>query len=431
MLNNVSNENFPFIDNIEELILPTFLQDRKSWITFKDHLDPSFFKQEEYSTLFKIFKLYFDKYKTFPTQRIVFDIIHRKNFSDSLKKYVENVYNSKKLELSEINYIFDECAKFIKNNKIKNAILSSIEPLEKEDYNVIEKSIKDAVNWNHNIDLGTKISDVHKRFEDLNKLVDGVIPSPWKALNSFIGGGFYAKELTIFAASSSVGKSIALDNIALYSWMKGFNVVLITLELSETRKGQRIDAAATQTKIQDIIYREDEVVKFYKQFDKRKNGLWIKEFPTSSVSTKEIERYLHNLYIYDGLEKPDILIVDYLDILLPNIKRVGSTYIDQGVVGENLRAIGQELYIPVVTASQFNRGNIGITIDDLTEGFLADSFKKMFSADCLIGMVASPEDRINNRINLKALKNRNGPKDVIFPLNIYYEQLRMSDINKK
>jgi len=431
MKNNITNENFPFVDDVEELILPALIQDRKSWINFKDHIDPTFFKQEEYSIVFKILKIYFDKYKTFPTKEIISDIIHRKNYSDDINKYVNKIYSNKALTASEVDYIYDECAKFIKNNKIKNAILKSVELLDQENYNTIEQTIKDAVNWNHDINLGTKITDVEKRFEELRTLVKNVIPSPWKALNSFIGGGFYAKELTIFAAGSSVGKSIAIDNIALNSWLNGKNVVLITLELSETRKGQRIDASALKANIQDVIYREDEVIKYYKQHDKRKNGLWIKEFPTSSISTKEIEKYLYNLHIYDGLEKPDILLVDYLDILLPNVKRVGSTYIDQGVVGENLRAMAQELAIPVVTASQFNRGNLGISIDDLTEGFLADSWKKMMIADCLIGMVASQEDRLNNRINLKSLKNRNGPKDVIFPLTIYYEQLRMIDINKK
>ena len=151
---------------------------------------------------------------------------------------------------------------------------------------------------------------------------------------------------------------------------------------------------------------------------------------------KNIMNYLYQLELYEGLRMHgggtggiNLLVVDYLDILLPDRRSAkGDTYTDQGTIGEEMRAVAQELNIPVVTATQFNRSNLLTNIDSLTEGNLADSWKKMNTADCLIGMHNTPEERANGRINYKLLKCRNGAKDVIIPMNIAYDKLLITEV---
>ena len=81
--------------------------------------------------------------------------------------------------------------------------------------------------------------------------------------------------------------------------------------------------------------------------------------------------------------------------------------------------------------SQFNRSNLSVSIDDLSEAVLADSWKKMMIADLLIGMASTPEERAAGRMNFKTLKSRNGIKDLIIPLKVIYEQMTITDISKK
>jgi hypothetical protein len=81
--------------------------------------------------------------------------------------------------------------------------------------------------------------------------------------------------------------------------------------------------------------------------------------------------------------------------------------------------------------SQLSRGNLLVSIEDLTEGFMADSWRKVSISDLIVGMAATPEERAANRINFKTLKSRNGIKDEIFPLKIEYEKMTISDLAKK
>ncbi len=353
-----NNQLFPFIDDIEADILPSMIINRKMWVDLSDHILDQYWKNKHRALIFKIFKVFFKKYKTFPTQSQALNIVTKKNYNSKVVDEIEKIYKRIKDEISleEQNYLYDECKAFIRNNKIKTALLTSVDYLEDEKFLEIEDVMKDAVNWNPDVKLGTDIQKVEERFHELEQLSNNIIPSPWKSLNHVIGGGFYGKELTIFAASSSVGKSIILDNIAYFSWMLGYNVVMITLELSEVRKAQRMDAAALGIPLQDVAYKKDDVIKFFEN-KKRNNRLFIKEFPTGKCSTKDVKNYLHQLELYEGLKMEgggknglNLILTDYLDIMAPASKKTGDPYLDQGNIGEDLRGLGQELDIPVLSA---------------------------------------------------------------------------------
>lgn len=120
------------------------------------------------------------------------------------------------------------------------------------------------------------------------------------------------------------------------------------------------------------------------------------------------------LMIYDEI----IAIEDYAE---------DDMTVDIQVTGDNLFFANDIL----THNSQLNRSNLSVSIDDLTEGFMADSWRKVSISDLLIGMAATPEERQNNRINFKTLKSRNGIKDMIIPLKVVYEQMRIEDLTKK
>ena len=421
-------DKFPLVEELQAQLLPAFLQDRRTWVTFKDHVLPGYFRVEGRGRVLMVLKAFFDKYNQFPTLAQVRDMVTRKGLGDDAIAEAEAAYSAPSLQPQEIEYLFDECSGFVKRSKIKDAILESVDLLDSEDYAGIEDRIRAAANWNVDVDLGTSIDEVAKRFEALRSLLTGVVPSPWTALNAAIGGGFYRKELTIFAAGSSVGKSIALDNCATWAWRKGINTVVITLELSEARKAQRMDAELNGIAISDVAGSEDRVAKFF-QSHKSKARLYIKEFPTSSVSVREVRAYLQKLELYEGFI-PEFIVVDALDILNPD-KKVHDAYVDQGRTGENLRALAQEYGVPLVTATQFQRASLNVPIDEINEGFLADSYVKMRIADTIVAIANTVEERAAGRINFKTIKARNGVKDMIFPLRVIYEQLVIKDLGKK
>jgi len=438
-MSNSSKEKFPFISDIEESLFSAFLQERKMWVDFCDHISLDYFNNEDHTRIFKIFKVFFKKYKEFPSREQCIDIAKRKRYPKTIVKKVERIF-SQELKLKEVQYLYDECAKFIKMNKIKNAILDGVEKLEAaeklEDKSKSEDSIleigniiNDATSWQHDVDLGTDYADAKPRLDALEILTTEVTSSPWPLVNQTVGGGAYAKELFLVASSSSVGKTIFLDNWARYAWTDlKKNVLSITLEISEVRKSQRMDAEMQDIIVSDVIYHKDNIVKYFEKnkFDKK---LIIKEFPTASVNINHLKQFQYQLQLYTGFI-PDVIFVDYLDIMNP-IKKTRDTYEDQGQVGAELRGWGIELGIPIISATQLNRLARLVEIHELNEAYLADSWKKLMIADTIVFLHNTPEKRQRNIVDVKVGKARNGIKDQIFSLHVDYPKLKIIDPTRK
>lgn len=416
------------IVELEPDFLSYCLKDNYLWIKFNDHILPSYFKNKNVALIFKIFTKFFEKYSKLPSEKITLSILDKHNAKSDTLEFASNIYkNSNNVDSTTAKYINDEITKFIREEKMQTAIIKASELLNDNDYTQIEEIIKTAISWNPDINIGTKLHEVDKRFLEVDELYSGYVESPWPSYNKAIGGGFFAKELNIFAAASSVGKSIALDNVATHAWLQGKNVVTVTLELSEIKKGLRFDCALLEKEMKFIIHNKDKVKSFYKNLETN-SSIYIKEFPTSSINCGHIKQYLYHLKIYEGLEKPDILIVDYGDILLPIGKRTDNLYQDGGRVFEQLRALGQEGNFPVVTATQVNKSVLALkTIDDFNEDKLSESFKKMMIADNITGLFSTREMRDNNQIAAKLMKNRNGEKNMVIQMNIDYSYLKITE----
>lgn len=417
-------EKFDFAE-LETDFMASFFQERKMWVDLKDHIDPTYFNDKNISQIFKIFKLFFEKYNDFPSKNQLKVYAKKKNFEPEGFKVINEIYSKGELSLKDIEFLRHEANTFIQNSKLERAVLKSVDLIPEKKYTAIYDLIREAVHWNPEVNLGTNYSNVEERYARLFDLITGVVPTPWDTLNHFLSGGFYRKELYLFVASSSVGKSIALDQVALHSWdVLGLNVAVITLEMSEERKGQRMDACKFGIPVQSVFDERTQIIKSFKN-DQRKNKLYIKEMP-QTATTADIEQYLYQIQLYENI-KIDILIVDYMDIMSPRKARTGNDYQDQGSVGVDLRDLAKKLVIPVVSASQFNRGAMDIPIDELNEGKIADSWKKVMIADGVIAMALTPEERRNGKINMKGLKNRNGLKDFVIKMSIKYEILKIID----
>ena len=304
----------------------------------------------------KNFQMYLREDLDFDVAEIPHDEIpDNKNLSDKrVDNLIQYIYDKNgKIEKHEIKSLDDEISKFIRETKMEFAILESVELLKENKFDEIETRIRDAVAWNHKIDLGVHIAEVERRYEKVDDLYQNVITTPWPRIDTILGGGIFQKTLTIIAAASSVGKSIALDQLAFHIWEKlKKNVVMITLEVSEVRKSMRMDSYGTQIPINEIRAQRDKVFKYYEQRNDYKNKLFIKEFPTSSINTTHIEQYLYHLELFAGLYPEDIgaILIDYGDIMLPKQKRLGKTYDDQGNTFENMRSMSQEYGAPVISA---------------------------------------------------------------------------------
>jgi len=83
-------------------------------------------------------------------------------------------------------------------------------------------------------------------------------------------------------------------------------------------------------------------------------GLIIKEFPPSALRAITLGNYIERL-ILSGF-KPDIIFVDYLNLMMPNnAVHGGGSYERVGDIAKELRALSYIFGVPIISATQSNR----------------------------------------------------------------------------
>jgi len=332
-------------------------------------------------------------------------------------------------ELKEEHYdwLLTDFETFIRHKGLAKAILDSADYLEKGEYGPVEDIIKKAVQIGLQKDMGTDyFLDPRSRLLRI-KDKNGQVATGWAALDQRLFGGFNRGELNIFAGGSGAGKSLFLANLGLNWALAGLNAVYLTLELSEELVGMRIDSMITGIATRDVFKQIDEVEMTVKVMGKKSGNYQIKYMP-SGKTVNDIRSYLKEFEVKTG-RKVDVLLVDYLDLLMPMSKKISAEnlFIKDKFVSEELRNLAVEKNCVLVTAAQLNRG--AVEEIEFDHSHISGGLSKIQTADNVFGIFTSRAFRENGRYQIQLMKTRSssgvGQKiDLAFDL----DTLRITDV---
>jgi KaiC/GvpD/RAD55 family RecA-like ATPase len=296
---------------------------------------------------------------------------------------------------------------FCRYRALESAILNGVDLLEKGLGADVERLVKEAMQISLVKDLGTSyFQDPTARLERL-KDKSNFVPTGWKVMDDKLYGGFTRGSLNIFAGGSGSGKSLFLQNLARKWALSALNVVYITLELSEDLVNLRLDAMVTGKGTKDVLRNvRDTAVEIGTIIKKRKPGdLKVKKFPEAGTTCNTIRAYLKEYEIQEG-RKPDVLIIDYLDLMHPNNAKidVSSMFTKDKYVSEEMRAIGSDWDIPVVSASQLNRQSV--EAQEFDHSHIAGGISKINTADNVFGIFTSMTMKERGVYQIQFLKTR-------------------------
>ena len=210
--------------------------------------------------------------------------------------------------------------------------------------------------------------------------------------------------MTIFAGGSGAGKSLFLQNFAVNWVQAGYNVVYISLELSEQLISMRLDAMISGFGTKEIMKNIDDVDLKVRMKAKGAGRLRVKQMP-NGVNANDIRTFLREYEIQCG-EKVDCLLVDYLDLMMPISQRVsgGDLFIKDKYVSEELRNLAVERDLLFVTASQLNRG--AVEEIEFDHHHIAGGISKVQTADNVVGIFTSNAMREKGRYQIQFMKTR-------------------------
>ena len=234
------------------------------------------------------------------------------------------------------------------------------------------------------------------------------------------------KELAMVIAPPGVGKSLWLVNQAVESMMEGRKVLYVSLEMSEDKIAQRFDSVTTlisQAHLKDPAAQlkvSERLSIFRTNFPDSK--LVIKEFPTGTINVNALRALLVQLRNYEDFI-PDVIIVDYLELMRP-VRENQHEYQAQQRIAEELRGLAMEMKVLLWTATQTNRQGRAVKI--ITDAELGDSYGKIRTCDFAVSLNQNEEEFDNGTMRAYVVKSRNGRPRFTVPMKIDYNILRMS-----
>jgi len=356
------------------------------------------------------------KYNNTPTHEALLITINDKNNikEDELKSITEILedINDSRTDKSDDKWLLDNTEKFCQEKAIYNAVLESISILDNKGgtktKGAIPQILSDALSVSFDPYVGHDyIEDAEKRFDFYHK-TEKKVPFDLDFFNKITRGGIPLKTLNIILAGTGHGKTLAMCHFAASFLSQGYNVLYVTLEMAEEKIAERIDANLLNVDIKDLTDLPKDIYekKIERIKSKTKSKLIIKEYPTASASTIHFRNLLNELNLKRNF-KPDVIIVDYLNICASaRVKPSGNinSYMYIKMIAEELRGLAVEHNVPLISATQTTRSGYDNSDPDLTD--TSESFGLPATADFMFALISTEQLEDLNQIMVKQLKNR-------------------------
>ena len=420
-------------EDLEKLLFKKATLDKKWMNILSGTFDKRFFKTPNLALLVDLAIRYYGKFGHSPTAKALSSMAkayatkHQDNLDIAAINELIAEINSFDMQIPD-DVASTSLKDFIRKNAFYNALYDNADMLGKDEDSyakVVEKCLENfdrvqKITFNDTA-LGMDYFDPNAMEEHWKYISnpESKISTGFPSIDIYTHGGFLkdGRSLYLVMAQAGLGKSLFLSNLAKNFLEQGLKVVVISLEMSEDVYAQRFDAHISKNDINHLnATHEDSIQKikdFYAQHPSA--SLFIKEYPPKSVTCNDIRAYLDNLKLAG--HSFDVLIVDYLNLVKSSIKS-DNMFVDGLDVSEKLRAISYEFKIPVISAIQTNRE--GMNNADAGMENISQSSGIAFTADFLLSLFRTPEDREQGMIIGKILKNRLGGmigKTVAFTLN--------------
>lgn len=380
--------------------------DKSFVIKIIDIIKPEYFESDSNQWIAKLVIDYFKEFENVPTLNVIEVKVKEEPLFKTDAAFKQQVHISLKRVFSYFNdtdleFVKKEFIIFCKKQAYKVFFSEGIDYISSGQFDKIDTQYKKATKVGMDVDMGLDYKNENEIDQRYLTEVRHTIPTPWECINNITNNGFSAGELITIVAPSGVGKSWLLIAIGADAVKHGKFVLHYTLELNAAYVGKRYDALISGINMTKLEYNHDLLKE---QLSKITGDLIIKHYPTKAASINTLRAHIQQATLLKS-KKPDLIIVDYADIL----KGTGS-YTDKryeiGDIYETLRGLADELQVPIYTASQTNRSALDDEIID--GGKVSEDYSKIFTSDFVMTLQRRKEDKMKGTGTLYISKNRFG-----------------------
>lgn len=412
---------------LEKVFFNFILKYRK----YFDIVKPYFFRNSEIQFVYGVVRNYIvnSSDTQVPTPRQILDMVNLEDKEGIItKEILKSILQVDLKEYDEKNFIEPKFNAWILGNRLKTGTVDIIDETRNLDtISDFEKAVEAAdrikaivdemssTNFVQDEDMGADFDDPEQHVQDSSKFK---IKSGFETLDHMLGGGWDIQTLNCIMAETNNGKSLWMQNFAVKSADSGYNVLYITLEMSERKVMKRLGAMRLRIPINDYdnVSKDTDLIKKKIAalshadggdiFDKKVGKIMSKFWAAGTATVADFDNYIQKLKEKRDI-KIDLIIVDYITLVAaPKGLGADNLYSKGKNLAEGLRALGAKYKCPVITGVQVAKD--AWNSSDITLESVPESKAIAETADTFFAIIRTEEMKRQNLYRFKLLKQRDG-----------------------
>lgn len=379
-------------------------------------LQPKYFSDAIDAGLVSLSMAHFEKYKGVPRNQatikeLIKEALSAKLFrKDQITEIQERLRTMSSFDIDEPDVMVDKVAEFARHQALSEAILDSVDLIDKRRFEEVEQKIHQAsqVGAHEKVQGYDYAGAAEERRQIRHEIKAGARPKTGITTGvrdldaALFHQGWGRKELSLYMGGPKSGKTTGLIDSARAAAMVGHNVLYVTLEVSAEIIGERLDANIAETDLKDLGMDPDEVCRRVQAATTGVGRLLIHEFPSGTMRPADLDRLINR---YEGKgQKFDLVVVDYADLMAPN-NRVNDSIENSKSIYVALRATAQRGNLAMLSATQTNREGFTQAVQRMEH--VADDINKVRTADIVISINKTEDEKVRGEARLYFAASRN------------------------
>lgn len=427
--NSYSFEN-EFTIQVQEKILSLLIFESE-WAKLDglEIVKPEYFENKALKAICSWIHKYYKKTKDTPTKAVLLqeaqDYANKYDLPSkdfyAIKEKIENIYYLE--ESRDMEYFKQKAIEFVRQIEWKKALARGGDCFKKGNFEEAVNAFKSILSIGSETDLGIDLSEE----KDGNRIIDAIkdsydpdkmIKTGIDELDKALGGGLVKNSLSLFAATSGGGKSKFLAFLTKECLKRNKRVIYISLELTEEETMQNILTSITGFNLGELM-QEKHRVAFNESLQQFRNmysdNVVVKFYKPNAITADTVHNFIQKVINVKKSKghldwRPDIIILDYMDKMLPVDKPRDSSIYETGAnVASDCKNLAITFECPVVTGSQVGRSAWNLTGDEVVSiASVAESAAKIHLCHNFVSFNQNPNEKELGRSRFYVGKARSG-----------------------
>lgn len=423
---------------VENLIFSQLLTNDSYSRAVLHHLKEEYFSTTEEKNFLKVYARFYKKHNKIPSkQAMLIEIEKLKSSAEVYTGIKDIIERTVPFEESD-KWLIAETESYCRDKALFNALRESVLIVDGQTKGKSTDSIPTILQNALSICFDTKVGHDYmnggeERYEHYH-LAEAKIPTGIPEFDLITKGGLPRKTLNLFLAPPHGGKSLVMSNVGAGALMAGYNVLTITLEMSDMSFAMRYDVQLMDVDFDtlSVIPKNVFMSKLNKIREKSMGRMVIEEFPTGVGHVGHFRALLEELKTKQNFV-PDLIIVDYVGICASENYKASSganSYTIMKSIGEELRALAITHNCAILSAIQTNRSGVGAS--DITMQNIAESLGSAMTADFILALIVTDELKDMNQMMFQQIKNRYGGiiKMDKFLMGVDYNKMKLYSLEQ-